>query len=151
MTKLEKRNAITNAMEFKKWNNGKEGYIIKESLKEENEKLHDLLLNIIYDDNIGGTHDLSYEITAKACEVIGELEMDEIENGGDNDRFYKMEIASIWNNDRLGYLNVNNESEVYERLVELGLHEISTACAVWYDDQVRSVVLSLLDYINEND
>ena len=150
MTKLEKQNAIANCMEVKKWDNGKEGYIIKDNLKAENEELYNLLINIIYEDNIGGVHDISYEITAKACGIIGDLTPEEIEEDND-DHFYEMETASVWNSDRLSYLNVNNEQEIADKMKELSLDSISTACAVWYDDQVRSVVLSLIDYIKKND
>ena len=78
------------------------------------------------------------------------MEADELEEDND-DRFYEMENASIWNDDRLGYLNINNEQEIADKMKELSLDSISTACAVWYDDMVRSVMLSLLDYINKND
>lgn len=143
--KLIRQKAIENAMQPMKWDNGKEGYIISDNCAE---PVKDILMKQIYDNNIGGTHDLSYEICAKACEVISELDLNELDT---EQNLYEFENSSIYNNERLAYLNNNNEQEIAEVMKEYGCESISQACAIWYDNQVRYTAETLLDYINNND
>lgn len=144
-TKLIRQKAIENAMQPMKWDNGKEGYIISDNCAE---PVKDILMTQIYDENIGGTHDLSFEICAKACDCITELDLNELDT---EQNLYEFENSSIYNNERLAYLNNNNEQEIAEVMKEYGCESISQACAIWYDNQVRYTTETLLDYINNND
>lgn len=148
MNKQEKYNAIINAMEYTgdEPKNGMRAniYIIKDETPEETRKV---LIDIIYDKNIGGSHDLSYEIVFRACDVISELSLEDLEN---TDCLWDIERdwASFYTAERLGYLNMNNQDEIIEKLKEYD-SDIATACAVWYDAMVRDVAIELQEYITE--
>lgn len=145
--KLIRQKAIANAMQPMKWDNGKEGYIISDNCAE---PVKDILMEEIYSRNIGGTDDLSYEICAKACEVISELDL-AIDTDDLRQNLYDNELSNIYNYVRLSYLNTNNEDEIMSVLKEYQCEYISQACAIWYDQQVRYTAETLLDYINNND
>ncbi len=146
MTTPQKFDAIVNAMEFKKWDDGKEGYAMKEDFdKKENEEVYTELLRIIYDENVGGVHDLSYEIVCKATGVIEEIGLKDLHNDNaineaDN------EHASVYTYPRLQYLNINNQQEITDTLKEYDC-DIQTACAIWYDNQVRDTAETLRAFI----
>lgn len=106
-------------------------------------EIYKLLFRKIWDDNVGGWTDLSYEICAKACELIADSDIKDLEG---EDLFYESESASVYTSDRLGYLNNNNQGEISDKMKEYD-SDIQTACAVWYDDMVRNVALELRDYI----
>lgn len=117
-------------------------YVISSKVDDKSE-LKRLLMKLIYDDNIGGMNDLSYEIVAKACDLIAQ---DDDITDGSEDIYYENESASVYTADRLGYLNATNQEEITQKMKEFGC-DIQTACAVWYDDMVRSAALTLRDYI----
>jgi hypothetical protein len=157
MTKKQKFEEVIHAMRYT--GDGKENseraeiYLIDDKLSKESE-VRAILMRNIWDDRIGGAEDLSYEICARACGLIADnTDGDDLENTdiGNDDIFYDMECASVYTAERLGYLNIWNESEISDKMKELGIESIQTACAVWYDDMVRSVALELRDYILKED
>ena len=139
MTKEQKLKEIATAMRYT-------GDKETAEKKKERSEVYKIIFRNVWDDNIGGQDDLSYEICAKACNEVAECDMDMLE-GESDDIFYEMECASVYTSDRLAYLNMNNQSEISDKMKELGLDDIATACAVWYDDMVRSVALELRDYV----
>lgn len=147
MNKQEKYNEVAEAMEFKKWDNGKEGYIIRDTCTGDTKQL---LMDIIYDERVGGESDLSYEIVAKACAVISEIELKDLkdwdiyENNED-------EHASIYNTERLAYLNNWNEGEISDTFKEYNCELISNACAYWYDNMVNNTIEKIRAYILRHD
>ena len=149
MTQQEKLNAIANAMELKTRNDGTEYCYIKDNCNEDVKKV---LMQLIYDENIGGTHDLSYEICAKACDIIGEktltgndrdsLTSDDLDLFADADS-----ITSVYTATQLSWLNNNNESEISAILKDESQTSIAQACASWYAQQVQNVCETLKDFI----
>ncbi len=147
MTKKEKYNAVSEAMRYtgdgKENNERAEVYLIKDTCAPE---VKDILMRNIYDNNIGGSQDLGYAICADACALISEASLEELKEDSE-DSYYENESASIYTDERLKYLNSNNQDEITEKVKEYAC-DIQTACAVWYDDMVRSVALELRDFIN---
>ena len=103
--------------------------------------------------------DLSYEVMSDACYFISDLSIEEIQKNDDNlsDKIQSLEVASVYTNTRLSWLNCNNESEIMDIIKEYNNYfekgrtsnwiSVSTACAVWYDNQVKNAVNKLLNYI----
>jgi hypothetical protein len=147
MTKKEKFEEVIHAMRYTgdgiEKGERAEIYLIDDKLPKESE-VRAILMRNIWDDRIGGADDLSYEICARACDLISESEVDEL--GESEDMFYESESASVYTDERLKYLNIYNQDEISEKQKEFDC-DIQTACAVWYDDMVRSVALELRDYI----
>ena len=138
---MDTLNEVKKAMEFKKWDNGKEGYIISDSCTGDTKNE---LMRLIYDENIGGVSDLSYEIVAKATELFEDIEnLEQLNEENENES----EQASIYTAIRLSYLNNFNEQEISDILKEYNTTDISTACAIWYDNMVRQAYDELKAYI----
>lgn len=150
-TKQERLDAIANAMESKKRNDKEETtyYCISDTCEE---SLKDVLMHLIYDDNIGGCSDLSYEICAMACDIISEKTL----TGDDRDSLISDMLdlyadadgtASVYTGVQLGYLNNMNESEISDIMKDESHNSIAQACASWYVQQVTSACESLKDYV----
>ena len=148
MTKENKLKDIAQAMEIKEVDDKREHiYIIADTCPTE---LKEVLMNLIYDENIGGIHDLSYEICYNAINILN----DRPEFADCDDTSYLIqeitESGSIYTVERLSYLNNMNECEIYDIIKEYDVKDISTACAVWFDDMVRKAVETIIsDYINK--
>jgi len=146
--RARKYEAVCNAMRYSgdigqtKQNERAEIYLFTENIDEEVKKI---LTRNIWEDNIGGTSDLGYEICNSACNLISDTAIEDLEES--EDTFYESESASVYTADRLSYLNNNNQNEISEKMKEYSTEDIATACAIWYDDMVRSVALELKDYI----
>lgn len=117
-------------------------YIISEKCAP---NVKDILMRLIYKENIGGASDLSYQIVADACALVGEVEPDNIELA----EFYGSDCASVYTSERLGYLNNNNQHEISEKQREYDC-DIADACAAWYEDMVVQAAEELLDYVKGN-
>lgn len=95
---------------------------------------------------------LDYEIFADACDIVADVyteKKDRSENDIDNILGEQVnESASIWNADRLGYLNIWNEEEIKD-LMSQGYDSISEACAAWYCREVSTATHLLKDWANE--
>lgn len=99
---------------------------------EVNENCHDL--------------DLSYEIINDAFSTLWDIEYKDFTY--DNVDGNYTEFASVYNQDRLDYLKIWNESDISAIMQEFSSDSISTAAAIWYDQQVTSVLSKLLDWKN---
>lgn len=56
--------------------------------------------------------------------------------------------ASVYTNERLAYLNNQNESDISDVMSEYGEHSIANACAIWYDRQVEQAAIIIKDWVN---
>lgn len=105
--------------------------------------LLDIIISIIEE---VGDRDLAYEIahealnhlndnapTIKELKIIDENETD-------------IDSSSIYTSTRLAYLNGTNEGDI-KYILEKGYASISTACAVWYDQQVISAITLIKQYV----
>ena len=146
MNKEQKLEAIEKAMEFTGENPEKGTraniYIINEKCDDEVRKF---LIDLMHDSNIGGTMDLNYEITAKACELFCDIES--IKDLEDEENACEAEVASVYTADRLAYLNNSNEVEISETMKEYDCEDISTGCAIWYDNMVRQAYEEIKNWI----
>lgn len=134
---------IINSTELKKRNDGTEYYAIAENC---DEKLKNIYLSMIYDDNIGGTNDLSYRLIYDATaffsnEITGDETKEEMLEALEN----YQDFAPIWNSERLEMLNVNNEQDIADIMKEYEIENVSTACAVWYENTIKSIVNTIID------
>lgn len=121
-------------------------YIISDTTTEETT---DKLIDI--QGSLNASFDLSYEIVAKACDLIAENSDAELNNGVDG--IDPAEVAdgscSLYTAVRLSYLTNTNESEIYDIIKEYSTTDISTACAIWYENKVSEALQSLIEWINE--
>lgn len=111
--------------------------------------LKSVLMGLIYDENIGGTHDLGYEIASQAIDIL----VDNSEDGSlDEDDLMDLctDSASPYNNTRLSYLNIFNEHEITDRIKDFSC-DINTACAIWYDNMVYEAVTKLFAWVMEDE
>jgi len=138
-----KYNAVINCMELQKRDNNDYFAIIKDNTEKD---LKDLIINMIYDENIGGTTSQSYDILYDATQNIENFTIEELK---DTDIEDIQDMASVYTYDRLAYINNNNEYEIYDILKEYNLDNINTACAIWYDTQVKNAMYKLRAYIYE--
>jgi len=81
--------------------------------------------------------DLDYEIWNDACIWISERDYKAFIK--DDFEYNDMSFASVYNADRLAYLNVWNEDEIAD-YTKQGYGNISVACAYWYDNQVENAI-----------
>lgn len=140
----ERFDSIANAMEVKKRADGTEYHCISDTCED---GLKDVLMKLIYDDNIGGSSDLSYEICYQATAVLTD---DVTEEQISSEDFYIHEhiqdIASVYTAIRLSYLNNNNQDEITDTLKEYST-DIAGACAVWYENMIAQACNDIIDYV----
>lgn len=117
-------------------------YLIRDTCDPELKKV---LMKIIYDDNVGGTHDLSYEICAQACEAVSDFHSNEDYEELQDYLCDNGDFASYLIFDRLAYLNIGNQDEVTEILKENNCN-IEEASAIWYDQKISEVATFLDDW-----
>jgi len=117
-------------------------------IKEDTPKhIKDMVQNIMFE-NDNHSFDLDYDIMNSALMFLYDVDLKDIKESGDevDERMYENEYASVYTQTRLGYMNIWNEDEITEKLKEYDC-DIQTACAVWYDEAVRSVINQLIDKI----
>lgn len=96
-------------------------------------------------------NDLDYEIFSKACDIIAEMSVSELESDEASDAIQERESASVYTFDRLQYLDNSNQHEISEFCQNYKV-DIATACAIWYDEQVQNACGLIREYIiNGND
>ena len=142
--------AISEAMEYTGENPEKDTraniYIIKPACDSEVKKV---LMGLIYGENIGGSQDLSYQITARACDIVADLNEEDLkEDNEGNVQEYCNGVASVYIDERLEYLNNQNQHEITDELKSIDC-DIQEACAIWYDNMVFQACLKLISFINE--
>ena len=90
--------------------------------------------------------DLNYEIMNDA---LNELYDQDFKDLSDYDVYNsESEYASVYTSERLSYLNNWTEDEITEVMKEYEC-DIQTACAIWYDQQVKNIITELLAVILE--
>ena len=137
---------LTQAIELRKRADDTDFYCYKDNLTIEISKgLRDVIFEI---DQECHNLDLSYKIANDALNALNALSEVDYEDLGDFDQYeLDGDFASVYTQTRLGYLNVWNEGDISDLVKEYG--NINTACAVWYDEQVRGAINLLLDFIKE--
>jgi len=138
-TSQEKIDLLQNAMTTSERENGTEYTHFTDDAPQE---LKDVFLNEY------NVRDIDYQIFSKACDTIVEA----YSNNEEGTPFLKEYIqenyndfASVYNADRLSYLNIWNDDEVSEIFKNYSCDTISTACATWYDEQVQNAITLIID------
>ena len=140
---MEKYNIVCDLME-KKEVNGKIIPIYKETT--ENEAIRKEVFNGVHMelvDDHGVTFTQSYDIMYDAIALIA----DNTETVEDLADFYPTEytddIASIYYSEQLEYLNTGNMHDIAEIIKEHDCEDVATACAVWYEREVKDTAESI--------
>lgn len=140
---------LLDSMDKKERNEDKGDYYTFIKLEgEESKELKDFLINLVYSDDgiASGSNNTSYDILYDAIAFINDYtlvefkKLDVIEELGDK------EFASIYNMDRIAYINIYNDSEILSIANEYSCNYISQACAYWYEEQVKNTIQKLQDY-----
>lgn len=136
---------LVNCMTTKTRENGDEFYVIKESTpKHITDFVHDFMYKM---DGSIATLDLQYEIMQAALSWLSDsVEYEQI-TGDNTDAMYGAEHASIYTGARLSYLNPLNDNAIADIVKENICDDISTACAIWYDQAVNERIDELIDAI----
>lgn len=81
--------------------------------------------------------DLAYKIVSDALYTMESMDMKEFKECD----IYELDggHASVYNAERLSYLNIWNQDEVSSLISELG-GDITEACAYWYDNKVTEAL-----------
>ena len=144
MTKQEKYNALKKAYSLKEGKmEGEKDIYISNNEYWKNDTLA-TIFNIqkeVEEDSRAG-FDLSYEIMSKACDVITDTAFDELE-----DATFESEQSSVYTDDRLGYLNHNNQFDILDIINDYKTNSIDLACAIWYDNAVNDACYRLKNWI----
>ncbi len=135
MTKQEKINLLPQLMTQKTRDDGTKFYCFTNKAPEE--------IKDIYFENYE-VRDLDYQIFSEACDTVSDIYLQKQE-GDFEDQIYENEFASYMTGERLSYLNIWNEEEIGHHIMTR--INISTACAIWYDDQVRSACRIINEWI----
>lgn len=137
-------NSLTGSMELRKRDDGTEFYCFADKAPKE---LQDLFLKHYQ------VRDLDYQIFSTAIDTIIEA-WEHIEDPAEfqdyTDDNYN-EFASVYNEDRLTYLNVWNDGYIADIVKNNECESVSEACAYWYDGEVRSAIhIIISEYLNIN-
>lgn len=144
MISKEKFEVLCNSIELKKRDNGQEFYCRKDDLPKDIENaVRDVVFKI--DENCHEL-DLAYKILNNAIGDLCEVDYEDLENFEPTEDY--PEYASVYTAERLSYLNAYNQYEIAEKLKEYSCDDIATACAIWYDEQVRQALEGLMEFIN---
>jgi|TARA_R100001530_G_scaffold1410_2_gene2566 hypothetical protein len=93
--------------------------------------------------------EIDYEIMDSACMVLSDVEDKALEEADTYE--LSNDTASVYNNTRLSYMDIWNQDEVSDIVKELDC-DISTACAVWYEQEVARACEMLRSWVlNENE
>lgn len=144
----EKIKNIINSTELKKRDDETEYYAITDNCEK---TLKDLYLKMIYEDNVGGKQDLSYQIINEATIFFDELDEEKASLKTISEQLDEyQDFATTRNVEQLEMLNNYNEHEIADILKDYSCKNISTACAIWYENQVKQVIGEIIDtYLTE--
>ena|SRR3990167_5835279 len=142
MTKTEKIAVLDKVMTTGKRDNGEVFYHFTDTAPRE---LKDLYLEH-YE-----VRDIDYETFGQAIDLVRTIYEDKPEAIDDEatEEIYERasDSAGVYNDERLGYLNIWNQDDIAEIVRDMGV-DIATACAVWYDRQVEQSAIIIKDWIN---
>lgn len=133
---------LVNCVEQRKRDNDDEFYCLKDNTPEDIKRL---LQDAVYE-NDQHDFDLNYEMLNDALNELNEVEFEDLARYDVYDS--ESEFASVYTAVRLGYLSIWNQDEITEKLKECEC-DIQTACAVWYDEQVKQLIQTIKDKIIE--
>ena len=134
MNQKERLSILENAYVSKKVDDAREQiYIINEKLpKETGDAIREIQFKL---NEETGNFELDYDIMNDATIILSEIELEELETSD----LYELasDVASVYTPVRLSFINNNNEQEITDLVNEYET-DIETACAIWYDNQVRT-------------
>jgi len=158
MTKQEKLGSLEGAMTQSERSNGVMIYRFTDDAPEE---LRDLFLEHF------NVSDTDYEILNDAVGVVIDV-YDNLDDNEDDDDVYDnlddneddddvseaiseaaTDCASVYTAERLGYMNNRNQDEISDVMREYSTHDIATACAIWYDQQVENAANIISKWVND--
>ena len=128
----------------KKRDNGDEFYCLKDGL---DKSIEQLIHDVMYEIDESFNFDLRYSVLNDALNALSEIELKDLPEFDPYET--ESEYASVYTDTRLSYLNNWNQDEITEKMKEYDC-DIQTACAVWYDDQVKELLQALKAKILES-
>ncbi len=148
MTKNERLQAVIDAFETSKKDNGDEYETVSSTIPEEAQKaVRDIVFEI---DQEGADFETAYEIVSRACTEImdneGAIEESEAKDEIEGFEEWGDNSASVYTETRLGYLNMYNQDDITSKVKDFGC-AIQEACAYWYDEKARLAIDRLMRYI----
>lgn len=90
--------------------------------------------------------DIDYQIFSKACDTLAEVEYKDLRDFEPYGESGTREWASIWNDDRIGYVTVHNEDEISSKVREYSI-DISAAAAMWFDEEVERAMAVIHEWL----
>lgn len=133
---------LVDCLEQKERDDGEKFYCRKEGTPKH---IETIMQDIMFE-NDNHDFDLDYEIMNDALNVLYDVDYKDLK---DLDIYENSEeYASVYTTTRISYLNMWTQDEISEVLKECEC-DIQTACAIWYDRQVETILQELLTVINE--
>lgn len=120
-------------------------YCIKDSVPT---NIAQALKDIVYRKENG--FDIPYMMLDDALNILYSIELDRILDDSFSIYDYDGDIGSVYTSDQLEYLNLNTQQEISDIMREYDLTDIASACAYWYDQEVRDMVQEIINYIKTN-
>jgi hypothetical protein len=90
---------------------------------------------------------LSYEIGEKAASVLSNFSLEEVAAEDFDTVEACRDCASVYTAQRLSWLCVQNENEIMDIIKEYDCADISTACAIWYDQKAEEMLRAMIEFI----
>ena len=132
---------LVDCLETRKRDNGDE-FICK---KDDTPKhIVDIIHDVMFE-NDNHDFDLDYKIMDSALIELSEVEFEDLAEYEVHES--ESEYASVYTGERLTYLNMWTQDEISDVAKEYSTEDIATACAIWYDNQVKTVIQQLIDKI----
>ena len=132
---------LVDCLETRKRDNGDEFICRKDGTPEH---IISIMQDVMYA-NDNHNFDLDYKIMNDALMELSEIEFADLAEYEVHES--ESEYASVYTGERLSYMNMWNQDEISEVMKEYSTEDIATACAIWYDNQVKTVIQQLIDKI----
>ena len=91
--------------------------------------------------------DLDYQILNDALDVLLQYEYEHAVESSNDVIENNTEHASVYNDERLAYINNWNEHEIMDIVKSYNTDSINLACAIWYDEQVNNILSTIINDI----
>ena len=152
MTKSQLSNALYSAYINATTDNGIPYIKRNEDTENASQELRDAIRGVQYEIVDGMAFELSYEIMQHATRILSDMLIDETIDFSSDDITDTLQertngTANVYTAVRLSWLTPTNEDDIFEILKEYSTIDISTACAIWYDQQVYNACDNLVPVI----
>ncbi len=146
MNKEQKLNAVRHA--YTTYTKGDKDIQILDTEHVTDMATQNAILDIQHGLDEGISFDLKYNVMSDACNWIDE-NIEKVEDIKDVDNVKDIFDfqANVYTDVRLSWLTKSNQYDISELMKEYELDDISTACAVWYENRVEDAVIDLVSYI----